>query len=128
MAKKTEENVPGVQRLMSYWSESRRPLVSLAFIAPILLAYEGGMFLLGPQAMRNGADSWLRHVLEAMGFTQYFLLPLLTCAVLLGWHHLRQDTWRVGWFVLYGMFVEALAVGVALLLIAHWQISVLGQG
>ena len=36
-----------------YWAESTRPLVSLAFVAPMLIMYEGGMLLLGPDAMRN---------------------------------------------------------------------------
>ena len=43
-----------------YWFQSRQPLASLAFIAPILLVYEAGVIALGPQAVRNGADVWLR--------------------------------------------------------------------
>src|SRR5687767_14843678 len=85
-----------------YWNESARPLVSLAFVAPMIIAYEGGLFVLGPEAMRNGADVWLRQLLEWLGFSQYFVLPVLTCALLLGWHHLNQERWSIRWTFLYG--------------------------
>src|SRR5437868_2828088 len=41
-----------------YWQQSRRPLGCLAFVAPLLVLYEGGVLGLGSQAMRNGADVW----------------------------------------------------------------------
>src|SRR3990170_3082495 len=47
-----------------YWRESQRPLVSLAFVLPLLVVYEGGVLWLGPAAMRNGADVWLRQLLD----------------------------------------------------------------
>ncbi len=50
-----------------YWQQSRRPLVSLAFILPLLALYEGGVLLLGPSAIRNGADVWLRQLLDQLG-------------------------------------------------------------
>ena len=65
-----------------YIRESRRPLASLAFVMPLLLLYEGGVVMLGPQAVRNGADVWLRQFLDALGFSQYFLLPALTVGLL----------------------------------------------
>ncbi len=104
-----------------YWNESARPLVSLAFVAPMIVAYEGGLIALGPQAMRNGADVWLRQLLEWLGFSQYFLLPALTCALLLGWHHLNQERWSIRWMFLYGMLVESMAFGAVLLFAAQAQ-------
>ena len=38
---------------VNYQSESVRPLTSLVFITPMLLAYEAGIFYFGQQAMRN---------------------------------------------------------------------------
>lgn len=108
---------PGV----SYWDESARPLASLAFVAPMIVAYEGGLIALGPQAMRNGADVWLRQLLEWLGFSQYFLLPALTCALLLGWHHLNQERWSIRWTCLYGMLFESMAFGGLLLVAARAQ-------
>ncbi len=108
-----------------YWHDARRPLASLVFVAPFLVFYEVGVLLLGPQAMRNAADVWLRALLDALGFGSYFLLPVLTCAALLGWHHATGQPWRVRSGVLYGMFVESLLFGFVLLLIAGWQYSLL---
>ena len=73
-----------------YLEQSRRPLVSLAFIVPLLATYEGGVIYLGPAALRNGADIWLRHLLGLVGFGQYFLLPALTVGLLLAWHHMTH--------------------------------------
>lgn len=101
-----------------YWSESRRPLVSLAFVAPILALYEAGVLFLGTKALRNGADVWLRRFLEALDFGHYFLLPLLTVAILLGWHYTARQPWSVRRDVVSRMFLESvlLAVGLRLLL------------
>ena len=96
-------------------------MASLFFVAPMLLAYEAGVLVLGPQAVRNGADVWLRGLLDQIGFGQYFLLPLLTCSLLLAWHHTRRERWNVDWSVCYGMLAESSAFGLALLLVAQTQ-------
>lgn len=99
-------------------------MICLVFVAPMLLAYEGGL-LFWPQAMRNGADVWLRQLLESAGFSQYLLLPLLTCGILLGWHHLRRDSWKIHGNVLYGMFIESIILGFLLVIVAQAQGSLL---
>jgi membrane protease YdiL (CAAX protease family) len=104
-----------------YWTESRGPLSSLAFIAPLLIVYELGVLWLGPQAIRNGADVWLRGLLDLLGLGQYFLLPLLTLGILLGWHHMTGRCWRLSGRVLYGMFVESLLLAMSLMLLAQLQ-------
>ena len=105
----------------AYWERSTRPLTSLAFVVPILLVYECGILLLGPEAMRNGADVWLRHFLDFAGFGQYLLLPVLTCAILMAWHHLTQCRWRLSTEVLAGMLLESALLGILLLGIAQLQ-------
>jgi membrane protease YdiL (CAAX protease family) len=104
-----------------YWQQSRRPLTCLAFITPLLVLYEGGVLSLGPQAIRNGADVWLRQLFDLMGFGQYFLLPLLAVGILLGWHHTTGQPWRVVPGVLYAMFAECLLLALALVVIARMQ-------
>jgi membrane protease YdiL (CAAX protease family) len=104
-----------------YWQQSRRPLTSLAFITPLLIVYELGVILLGPQAMRNGADVWLRQLLDLMGFSQYFLLPLLTLGLLAGWHHVTRQPWRVTPGVLYTKVTECVLLALALVVIARVQ-------
>ena len=101
-----------------YWTESARPLVSLAFVAPLLAAYELGVLFL---QRRNGADVWMRDWLEGFGFRQYFLLPLLACFILVAWHHTTQQPWRIRGGVLCGMWLESGALAVILLLMAKLQ-------
>ncbi len=104
-----------------YWSISRRPLTSLVFALPLVLAYEGGVLLLGRGTPRNGADVWLRTLLDSFGFGQYFLLPVLTVLGLLAWHHVEHDRWRFSPAVLLGMAGESVLWAAALLGIARLQ-------
>ena len=106
---------------LDYQKESTRPLVSLVFLAPMLIAYESSMLLLGPHTVRNGADIWLRQSLEWVGFGQFFLLPILTCIILLAWHHLRKEPWQVHMATLPRMLFESIALAVFLLILAHLQ-------
>ena len=92
----------------NYWEESRVPLASLMFITPLLLFYEFGVLILGPEAVRNGAEVWLRQLLVALGLGQYFFLPALTVGLLLGAHHVSRQPWRVRSATLWGMLVESL--------------------
>lgn len=94
------------ESLRTYLEQATYPLASFLFVIPLMVAYESGV-LLWPAATRNGADVWLRSLLQLTGFGQYFLLPLLTCAVLLGWHHLRRDAWKVQQSTLLGMACES---------------------
>ena len=117
----------------SYWSLSRTPLTSLVFTLPLVLAYEGGVLLLGRGTPRNGADVWLRQSLDALGFGAYFLLPVLTVVGLLAWHHIEHDRWRFSPAVLAGMAVECVAwaaalIGVARLQDRFWPLAAGGGG
>ena len=105
----------------SYWSLSRTPLTSLLFAMPLVLAYEGGVLLLGRGSPRNGADVWLRQLLDALGVGAYFLLPTLTVIGLLAWHHIEHDEWRFSPAVLAGMALECLVWAAALIGVARLQ-------
>ncbi len=104
-----------------YAKQSRRPLASLAFVLPLLLLYEGGVLVLGTQAVRNGADVWLRQTLDLLGFGQYFLLPALTVGLLLAWHHTTHDRWQLSAGVLYVMFAECALLGLVLLVVGRLE-------
>jgi hypothetical protein len=105
----------------SYWGLSRMPLTSLVFILPLVLAYEGGVLFLGRSSPRNGADVWLRHILDGLGFGEYFLLPVLTILGLLAWQHVEYDRWRFSPWVLVGMAAECLFLAVVLVGLARLQ-------
>ena len=112
----------------SYWSLSRTPLTSLVFTLPLVLAYEGGVLLLGRGSPRNGADVWLRQLLDAIGLEPYFLLPALTIVGLLAWHHVEHDRWQFSVAVLAGMAAEcvlwaAVLVGIARLQDRFWPLA-----
>ncbi len=111
----------------NYWRDSTRPLACLAFIAPLLLIYEVGMVLMGPEALRNGADIWLRQILGQLGFGQYLFLPMLTCGLLLGWHHVTRQRWILNADVLSGMVLESIVFAAGLLLLAKLQSSLSGH-
>jgi membrane protease YdiL (CAAX protease family) len=105
-----------------YWRESRQPWTSLVFIAPLLAVYEAGVLLLGVQ---NGADAWMRGVLDLLGFGQHFLLPILTVGILLGWQHLTHQPWKVSGWVLSTMIAECLLLAIGLRLLWQLQSSLL---
>jgi len=114
-AKEIEPSLPG------YWQATARPFTSLIFVLPMLAIYEVGILLLGSHAIRNGVDVWLRQFLEVLGFGQYFLLPLLTISVLLGWHHLMRYPWRSESRYLPMMLAESTALGFLILGLAMVQ-------
>ncbi len=107
------------QQHNSYWEHSIQWLTCLVFIAPILFLYEVGQFLLGPGAIRNGADVWLRGLLEHLGLGQFVVLPLLSCGLLFGLHHLSRQRWSFRGDVISGMVCESFAFGVLILLVAQ---------
>lgn len=105
----------------NYWIQSRRPLASLLFILPFLAVYEFGVLSLGPNAVRNGVDVWLRQLLDWLGFGQYFLLPALSIGILLAWQYTSREPWRISRGVLCGMAVESLLLAICLRLILYMQ-------
>jgi len=104
-----------------YWVQARQPLASLVFIAPLLLIYEAGVLVLGPEHVRNGADAWLRQLLDLMGFGQYFLLPTLTVCILLAWHYTTRKPWRLSGRLFYGMAAESILLAVVLRIVLQVQ-------
>jgi len=107
----------------TYWTASRAPLESLLFTMPLVLFYEAGVLYLGRGMPRNGADVWLRTLLDRLGFGAYFLLPAATILGLLAWHHLQHDRWRFSGRVLVGMAVESLLLATLLIGLAGLQQS-----
>ena len=120
------EHVLLIHRAEQYWVDSRRPLASLVFILPPLVTYEVGVLWLGVHP--NGADAFLRRLLEMIGFGQHFLLPGLIVGILLGWHYLTRSSWRLSGGILSAMVVESIALGLCVRLIALLQNSIVAIG
>lgn len=116
-----DEAVPGEEP--PYWSLAREPFACLIFLLPILLIYEAGVVLLGGEnslSLRNGADYWMRRLLENSGLKS-FLLPGLVVGVLFAWHRYGRYPTRISRDTLIGMFAESLLLAVALLTVAQLQ-------
>ncbi len=107
-----------------YWHQSKQPLTCLVFVLPLLIGYEVGVWLLGgahSEALRNGADFWLRDLLRSFGADQPFLLPLLLVGSLLAWHLLGKFPWRVSAETLVGMAAECVVFAFGLVVLAQVQ-------
>ena len=105
---KPGERTPLGRRAEAYWTQSRQPLASLVFIAPLLATYELGTCWLGAG---NGADAFMRWLLAQLGFGQHLLLPVLVVCILLALHHTSRQRWQLSGGVISAMAVESLLLG-----------------
>jgi hypothetical protein len=102
----------------TYWATTRRPIPCLAFILPLLIAYEAGVVYFGghsADALRAGADAWVRQGLATFGLTDRWLLPFGLLCALLGWQAVDRRDWRFSPGVLLGMILESALLAVALI-------------
>jgi membrane protease YdiL (CAAX protease family) len=104
-----------------YWYESRRPLTSLVFVLPLLAVYEIGVIFLGTDAIRNGVDIWLRDFFTLIGLGHYFMLPVLTVGILLAWHYISREPWKIELKTLLGMVLECLVLAFLLRVLLSLQ-------
>lgn len=114
----------------TYWNEARLPLVSLAFLAPLLAIYEWGVISLrqaGTPVWRNGADSWMRSWLLGAGFDFPFLLPALILVGLLAWQICGRYKWKFSWDTIPGMMAESILFAMCLIVLGQLQHSAVTQ-
>jgi hypothetical protein len=84
----------------------------------MLLSYELGVLWLGgesAEALRTGADAWMRRGLSAIGLTDHWLLPLALVTALLAWQAVDRRSWRFSPGTLAGMAVESVVLAIALI-------------
>ncbi len=105
-----------------YWSDARTPLSSLLFLIPWIVVYEFGVLVMGqdqPDAVRNGADFWMRSLLSHMGLTQNLLLPLIVVTMLMAWHILRKNPWKIRVETQLGMLAESVLLAIGLVAVGQ---------
>jgi hypothetical protein len=74
--------------MMSYLRATRHPWANFLLLAPLLVAYEAGVVWLGgtqPDALRNGADAWMRWWLDKFGLGQLYAAPAIVLVVFAFW-------------------------------------------
>jgi hypothetical protein len=106
----------------SYLPATRHPWPCLLFVLPMLIAYEACVVLFGgthPEALRNGADNWLRGCFDAIGLKHFWIPPLILIVVFALWSYLKRAE-KAGDLVgtLAGMGIESVTFALGL-----WGVS-----
>ncbi|MCY2931328.1 MAG: CPBP family intramembrane metalloprotease [Planctomycetota bacterium] len=106
--------------LETYWTLTKRPLLSLWFILPPLLAYHlGALFLPAPMGLRANYD--LLRFLRYFGAASAVLPPLLVLFVLGVGAYVRRDRFEFRPRVLGVMVVESLVWAGPLMILGHFN-------
>ena len=93
-----------------------RPLTSLVFLAPLLAFYLIGVIWVRPDLAAR-ADILLRQGLGWLGVTGYLAPTWMVVLILLVWHMLRRDPWKITWGTVGLMAVETALLAVPLLVL-----------
>lgn len=114
-------HLEGPLRFVDYRRATQHPLPCLFFLLPLLIAYEVSVWYVpAGEAMRNGADSWLRWCLDFCGLSQLYWAPVFVACFFLAWSWLRRDDVPDDLpGVCVGMAIESLTFGLGLWVLYH---------
>lgn len=120
MSESTGQTAAGGRGDAGYFRLAERPLQSLLFILPILIAYEAGTRLLASSTEGSAhtqivAFTLMQRFFVMVGATDAMLPALAVVVVLLAWHIARKDPWTLHPGVAVGMAVESALLAVPLL-------------
>lgn len=112
---------PDFGRSPGYWRLSMAPLHVLVFLLPLIAVYEVGSFYYLQDAtgvMRTvGARNLLVRFFDVFGATTFHLPAVTLVVVLLIWHVLNRDPWKIHPGVLVGMALESSVLVLPLLVL-----------
>lgn len=126
-------NTEGHDPEPAYLWWSARPLHVLAFLLPIIIAYEVGAARFLTDATQASIETIRAHRLltdafAVFGVSGLYLPAILIVAVLGVWHLMTGDPWRVRPRVLAGMAIESCAWSVPMIVTALLASAVLSLG
>jgi membrane protease YdiL (CAAX protease family) len=115
---------PDKRQKETYGRLSTRPLHVLVFLLPLMILYEVGSILYlsnpGEGVMETiGARSILGGFFDLFGAASLHLPPILLAVVLLVWHTLERDSWKIRPHVLLGMTLESCVWMLPVLVFSH---------
>lgn len=121
LAQRLDSKLDSISRQPSarYFESAKRPIVSLYFLLPLILCYEIAKIFTGGELLSSGIDLWIHNFLCLFGAGQLVILPLLTTAVMLYYHHKMDDHWHVELSTFGKMAAEAIGFGFMLFFFAH---------
>lgn len=110
-------------KLDNYWWASTRPLPVLVFLLPLVLLYELGsaIYLTNPEAGTRKtieAQKLLGDFFQTLGVVGLFVPGIALATVLIVWHIMARDPWRVRSATLLGMLAESIAWALPLLVLS----------
>lgn len=106
----------------SYWRLSTQPLHILVFLLPLIVVYEIGSLVYLHDTTTGvmhtvGAKNLLSRFFDVFGATSLHLPAITLVVVLLLWHVLTRERWRIQPGVLVGMLMEATVLVLPLLVL-----------
>jgi membrane protease YdiL (CAAX protease family) len=111
------------QAALSYWEQSKRPLHVLVFLLPLIVAYELGLVLIlqsDQGIVSNVAHVTLLRFFNALGIealSGLYLGGIAIVVVLLVWHLLLRDSWKLNGSTLLGMTLESIVLTLPLIVL-----------
>lgn len=93
---------------LKYVEDARRPLHSLVFLLPLILAYEVAAILIDPSEDRVIAHHMMKMFFSLFGATGIFLPGVLIILILVATHLVSREAWQVRGSTLLGMCGESL--------------------
>jgi len=105
-----------------YFFQTRRPLICLLFLLPLMLWYEIGKLALpvfsdGVGPAPGVVESWLVWLAGEAGLVLGVVIPILAVGMLLHMHHQNQESASVSLVTLAGMVAEVIGLSVILFLL-----------
>lgn len=108
---------------LSYWELSRKPLQVLLFLIPLIIVFELALLVYAdPDTFSNEAREKLMRFFDVFGISRSVGLHLGgvgLAVVLLAWHVLTGDPWRVSLKTMGAMVIEAVALAVPLIVMCQ---------